>query len=119
MKVYEHKTNFFFSTPADNLQALFDLDIKKMLTTSDGRALASDLVVATIGKYGASGSHTSFNVVSHELQKRCSSYFGANEILFFQVEIQNIIYYIPGILTRIIIGYGTPRTFYMCRDRLR
>ncbi|KAG2195840.1 hypothetical protein INT47_012381 [Mucor saturninus] len=71
-------------TPADNLQALFDLDIKTMLTTSEGRGLASDLVVAIIGKYGAPGSHASFNVVSHELQRRCSSYFGANDILFFQ-----------------------------------
>lgn len=56
-----------------------------MLTTVEGRDASRELVIATIGKYGASGSHTRFDVVSHQLQRHCNSYFGPSDIIFFQV----------------------------------
>jgi nuclear pore complex protein Nup155 len=76
-----------------------------MLTTTDGRELSRELVIATIGKYGASNSHTSFDVVSHELQRRCNSYFGPNDILFFEVMTRDP-KEVTIILSFILIGYG-------------
>ncbi|GAA5797410.1 hypothetical protein HPULCUR_002794 [Helicostylum pulchrum] len=44
------------------VQDLLDLDVEKMLTTLPGRELSRELVIATIGKYGALNSHTNFDI---------------------------------------------------------
>lgn len=56
-----------------------------MLTTLPGRELSRELVIATIGKYGALNSHTNFDIVSNQLNNNCSSYFTQEDILFFKV----------------------------------
>lgn len=56
-----------------------------MLTTLSGRELARELVIATIGKYGALSSHANFDIVSNQLSHNCSSYFTPEDIQFFKV----------------------------------
>ncbi|KAG2228604.1 hypothetical protein INT48_003834 [Thamnidium elegans] len=63
---------------------LLDLDVDTMLTTPSGRELSRELVIATIGKYAASDSHTNFDIVSNQLNNNCNSYFTPDDIQFFK-----------------------------------
>jgi nuclear pore complex protein Nup155 len=61
------------------------LDISTILTTSQGRELTRELVIAAISKYASTYSQGGSDFVSKYLERFCSSFFGANDISFFKV----------------------------------
>lgn len=61
------------------------MDISAILTTTEGRELTRELVIAAITKYGSSYSQGGFDFVSKHLERFCSSFFGPNDISFFKV----------------------------------
>ncbi|CAO0792466.1 unnamed protein product [Mucor circinelloides] len=69
----------------DERQAkVYNLDFSAILTTTEGRELTRELVIAAITKYGSSYSQDGFNFVSKHLERFCSSFFGSNDISFFK-----------------------------------
>ncbi|KAK4510664.1 uncharacterized protein ATC70_005096 [Mucor velutinosus] len=63
---------------------IYNLDISAILTTTEGRELTRELVIAAITKYGSSYSQGGFDFVSKHLERFCSSFFGPNDISFFK-----------------------------------
>jgi hypothetical protein len=71
--------------PVDYLKHVFDLDVNTMLTTSQGRELSRELVIATIARYGGAYAPANFNIVSSQLERWCTCFFSKKDILFFKV----------------------------------
>ncbi|OAD08407.1 hypothetical protein MUCCIDRAFT_158618 [Mucor lusitanicus CBS 277.49] len=63
---------------------IYNLDISAILTTTEGRELTRELVIAAITKYGSSYSQGGFDFVSKYLERFCNSFFGPNDISFFK-----------------------------------
>lgn len=72
----------------DQLRKMFELDLSSMIITNEGRELAIELVIITIGEYGSTVTHAPFDVVSHELEIKCNNFFGVKDTLFFKVRSQ-------------------------------
>ncbi|KAI8144562.1 Non-repetitive/WGA-negative nucleoporin C-terminal-domain-containing protein [Fennellomyces sp. T-0311] len=60
------------------------LTLEAMLATPRGRVLTRELVIATIDKYGASHTHVGYDIVSDLLRRKCSSFFGPNDVAFYR-----------------------------------
>ncbi|KAF7731213.1 hypothetical protein EC973_000628 [Apophysomyces ossiformis] len=63
---------------------LREVTVESMVTTTRGRALSRQLVIAAINKYGRTQAHVGFDVVSDLLQRKCSSFFGPNDVSFYK-----------------------------------
>ncbi|KAI7897767.1 Nup133 N terminal like-domain-containing protein [Cokeromyces recurvatus] len=72
------------TTSEEESNKIYDLDMNVILTTLEGRESIRELVIATIVKYGSSGSQIGFDVVSRHLETYCNSFFGPFDIAFFK-----------------------------------
>ncbi|KAG0192464.1 hypothetical protein DFQ28_009075 [Apophysomyces sp. BC1034] len=79
------------SLPATTKNALTDLTLMHMLTTSRGFDLAKTLVQAAI-ESNTTSHHHEVGAVSEFLRSKCNTYFGAVDMAYFKVTKKSYIY---------------------------